>query len=137
MQSVFHFAFHVRDLELSRRFYCDVLGCASGRSADTWVDVNFFGHQLSLHLGDPFPVTNTGKVGDHQVPMPHFGVLLEMPEWRAIRDRLIEHDVAFVLAPHIRFEGTPGEQATLFFLDPAGNPIELKGFSTLQAAYAH
>ncbi|MGA9700190.1 VOC family protein [Pseudomonas sp.] len=136
MRSVFHFAFHVRDLERSRQFYCGVLGCTQGRSTDTWVDVDFFGHQLSLHLGAPFPVTNTGKVGEHLVPMPHFGVLLEMSEWGAVKDRLIQSGVDFILAPHIRFAGEPGEQATMFFLDPAGNPIEIKGFSNLEAAYA-
>ncbi|AKS05331.1 VOC family protein [Pseudomonas trivialis] len=136
MQSIFHFAFHVRDLELSRQFYCGVLGCVQGRSTDTWVDVNFFGHQLSLHLGTPFPVTNTGKVGDHLVPMPHLGVLLEMSDWAAVRDRLVKSGVEFILPPHIRFAGEPSEQATMFFLDPAGNPIEIKGLSNLETAFA-
>lgn len=136
MQSIFHFAYHVRDLELSRQFYCNLLGCEEGRSTDTWVDVNFFGHQLSLHLGEPFPVTNTGKVGDHMVPMPHFGVILKMSDWIALKDRLIKADVKFVLSPDIRFPGEPGEQATMFFLDPAGNPIEIKGFASLESVYA-
>jgi extradiol dioxygenase family protein len=136
MQSIFHFAYHVRNLELSRQFYCDLLGCEEGRSTDTWLDVDFFGHQLSLHLGEPFPVTNTGRVGDHRVPMPHLGVILKMEDWIVLRDRLIEHSVKFVLPPSIRFPGSVGEQATMFFLDPAGNPIEIKGFAELESVYA-
>lgn len=136
MQSIFHLAYHVRDLALSRRFYCDLLGCEEGRSTETWVDIDFFGHQLSLHLGEPFPVSNTGKVGDHMVPMPHLGVILAMPDWLALKERLIHSDLQFVLAPTIRFPGEPGEQATMFFLDPSGNPIEVKGFADLKSVYA-
>ncbi|MFL1417272.1 VOC family protein [Pseudomonas fildesensis] len=137
MQSIFHLAIHVRDLELSRRFYGDLLGCEEGRSTDTWVDFNFFGHQLSLHLGEPFPVSNTGNVGEHRVPMPHFGVIVKMSDWVVLKDRLIESEQAFVFPPGIRFPGQPGEQATMFFLDPAGNPIEIKGFADLQTIYAN
>ena len=136
MQSLFHFAYHVRDLASARRFYCDVLGCAEGRSTETWLDIDFFGHQLSLHLGEPFAVSNTGKVGDHWVPMPHFGVVLRMPDWLALKERLMARDVDFVLAPTLRFVGTPGEQATMFFLDPSGNPIEIKGFVEWASVYA-
>ena len=136
MQSLFHFAYHVRDLASARRFYCDVLGCAEGRSTETWLDIDFFGHQLSLHLGEPFAVSNTGKVGDHWVPMPHFGVVLRMPDWLALKERLMARDVDFVLAPTLRFVGTPGEQATMFFLDPSGNPIEIKGFAQWASVYA-
>jgi hypothetical protein len=137
MQSIFHLAIHVRDLELSRRFYGDLLGCEEGRSTDTWVDFNFFGHQLSLHLGEPFPVSNTGNVGEHRVPMPHLGVIVKMSDWVVLKDRLIEGGQAFVFPPGIRFSGQPGEQATMFFLDPAGNPIEIKGFADLQTIYAN
>lgn len=136
MQSIFHLAIHVRDLELSRQFYGGLLACEEGRSTDTWVDFNFFGHQLSLHLGEPFPVSNTGKVGEHKVPMPHVGVILKMSDWRVVKDRLIDGEVKFVLPPSIRFLGEAGEQATMFFLDPAGNPIEIKGFADLQSVYA-
>lgn len=136
MQSLFHFAYHVRDLDQARRFYCEVLGCAQGRSTETWLDIDFFGHQLSLHLGEPFAVSNTGKVGDHWVPMPHFGVVLRMPDWLALKERLMARDVDFVLAPTLRFVGTPGEQATMFFLDPSGNPIEIKGFVEWASVYA-
>ncbi|PAA08994.1 VOC family protein [Pseudomonas fragi] len=136
MQSLFHFAYHVRDLDQARRFYCEVLGCVQGRSTETWLDIDFFGHQLSLHLGEPFAVSNTGKVGDHWVPMPHFGVVLNMPDWNTLKARLLAHDVEFVLAPTLRFAGTAGEQATMFFLDPSGNPIEIKGFADWAAVYA-
>ena len=136
MQSIFHLAIHVRDLELSRQFYGGLLACEAGRSTDTWVDFNFFGHQLSLHLGEPFAVSNTGKVGEHKVPMPHLGVILKMSDWRVVKDRLIAGEVKFVLPPSVRFPGEPGEQATMFFLDPAGNPIEIKGFADLQSVYA-
>jgi extradiol dioxygenase family protein len=136
MQSIFHLAMHVRDLQVTRQFYGDLLGCEEGRSTDTWVDFNFFGHQLSLHLGEPFAVSNTGKVGKHNVPMPHLGVILEMSDWHVLKDRLIEAQMEFVLPPSLRFAGEPGEQATMFFLDPAGNPIEIKGFTDLQGIYA-
>lgn len=135
MQSIFHLAIHVHDLEVSRQFYGGLLACEEGRSTDTWVDFNFFGHQLSLHLGEPFLVSNTGKVGEHKVPMPHIGVILEMSDWRVVKDRLIDGEVKFVLPPSIRFPGEPGEQATMFFMDPTGNPIEIKGFADLQSVY--
>ena len=136
MQSLFHFAYHVRDLDQARRFYCEVLGCVQGRSTETWLDIDFFGHQLSLHLGEPFAVCNTGKVGDHWVPMPHFGVVLSMPDWLALKERLTDRGVDFVLEPTLRFVGTAGEQATMFFLDPSGNPIEIKGFTEWASVYA-
>jgi extradiol dioxygenase family protein len=136
MQSLFHLAYHVHDLEQSRRFYCDVLQCEEGRSTDTWLDVSFFGHQLSLHLGEPFAVTNTGKVGDHMVPMPHLGIILRMEDWQRLADHLTACEVKFVLAPSKRFVGEPGEQATMFFRDPSGNPIEVKGFADWESVYA-
>lgn len=129
-------AYHVRNLDDARAFYGELLGCEEGRSTDTWVDFDFFGHQISLHLGEPFPVTNTGRVGDHMVPMPHLGLVLEMPDWRMLADRLRAGGVDFVIAPTLRFEGQPGEQATMFFLDPSGNPIEVKGFKSLDSLYA-
>lgn len=134
-RSLFHLAYHVRDLNVSRQFYKSVLGCREGRSTETWVDFDFFGHQISLHLGEPFKTTNTGKVGDHMVPMPHLGVILEYPEWRSLADRLIDAKTEFVMEPQIRFEGQPGEQYTMFFRDPSGNPIEVKGFKDLATVY--
>lgn len=136
MPTPFHLAYNVRDLDRTRAFYRDVLGCAEGRSAPTWVDFDFFGHQLSLHLGEPFETRATGRVGDHLVPMPHLGVVLEMADWQRLADRLKGRDVEFVIEPGIRFEGEPGEQATMFFLDPDGNPIEVKGFRDLGATFA-
>ena len=135
MRSLFHLAFHVRDLDTARRFYGDVLGCREGRSTETWVDFEFFGHQISLHLGEPFATTNTGLVGEHRVPMPHLGVVLELSDWTALAERLKAADMRFVLEPQVRFEGQPGEQWTMFFLDPSGNPIEVKGFRSLKTVY--
>lgn len=136
MLTPFHLAYHVTDLDAARTFYGDILGCTEGRSTETWVDFNFFGHQLSLHLGEPFQTTNTGKVGDHMVPMPHLGLVLHLPDWQALADRLVQAGVAFVLPPSVRFEGQPGEQWTMFFRDPCGNPIEVKGFRDLGAVFA-
>ncbi len=136
MRSFFHLAYNVRDLEETRRFYGDVLGCKEGRSAPTWVDFDFFGHEISLHLGEPFAVAKTGRVGDHLVPMPHLGVALQLEDWKALAARLKEKGVAFELEPMSRFEGQPGEQWTMFFRDPCGNPIEIKGFRSLEALFA-
>ncbi len=136
MHSLFHLAFHVRDLNVARRFYGDTLGCAEGRSTDTWVDFDFFGHQISLHLGEPFATTRTGRVDDVMVPMPHFGVVLELPDWQALADRLRAAGTEFLFAPQVRFEGRPGEQWTMFFLDPFGNPIEVKGLRSFETVYA-
>ena len=135
MPNLFHLSFHVHDLASTRLFYGGVLGCTEGRSAATWVDFNFFGHQLSMHLGAPFANAHTGQVGGHQVPMPHFGVLLRLAEWQALAQRLREHNIAFVMTPQVRFEGQPGEQWTMFFRDPSGNPIEVKGFASLEAVF--
>lgn len=137
MLTPFHLAIHVHDLDAARKFYGTVLGCTEGRSTESWVDFNFFGHQLSLHLGQPFATTNTGKVGAHMVPMPHMGLVLHLPDWRALADRLTESGVDFVLPPSVRFEGEPGEQWTMFFRDPSGNPIEIKGFPSLDGVFAH
>ena len=131
----FHLAFPVDDLAAARAFYGGVLGCREGRSAPTWVDFDFFGHEISLHLGEPFRHERTGRVGDHLVPMPHLGVALELADWRPLADRLRERGVDFALPPTVRFEGEPGEQWTMFFFDPSGNPIEIKGFPSLDALF--
>lgn len=136
MRPPFHLAFHVLDLTEARAFYGGVLGATEGRSTETWVDFDFFGHQLSLHLGTPFVTENTGKVGDHMVPMPHMGVVLPLSDWRQLADRLIAEKIDFVLPPSVRFEGTPGEQWTMFFRDPSGNPIEVKGLSDEAGLFA-
>ena len=136
MLTPFHLALHVRDLAQARAFYGGVLGCAEGRSAATWVDFSFFGHQISLHLGEPFAHAATGKVGDHQVPMPHFGVALPLPDWQALAARLNAAGTDWIIAPSVRFAGQPGEQWTMFFRDPSGNPIEVKGFADLARVFA-
>lgn len=136
MHSLFHLAFNVTDLDAARRFYGGVLGCREGRSTETWVDFDFFGHQISLHLGTPFTSAATGHVGEHLVPMPHFGAILELPAWKAVAERLKAAGTQFVLAPQVRFEGEPGEQWTMFFYDPSGNPIEVKGFKSMEQVYA-
>ena len=136
MQSLFHLAIHVRDLDAARQFYGSVLGCTEGRSTATWVDFDFFGHQLSLHLGEPFATTRTGLVGDTLVPMPHFGLVLALPDWQALAQRLQAAGTDFIFAPQVRFEGQPGEQWTMFFCDPFGNPLEVKGFRSLATVYA-
>ena len=136
MRSLFHLAFNVTDLHQTRQFYGGLLGCQEGRSTDTWVDFDFFGHQLSMHLGEPFKTAATGRVGDKLVPMPHFGLVLALPDWQALAQRLTEAGLKFILAPQARFKGEPGEQWTMFFCDPFGNPIEIKGFASLEALYA-
>ena len=135
MRSRFHLAYNVRDLDETRRFYGGVLGCREGRSAPTWVDFDFFGHEISLHLGEPFRSERTGHVGDHLVPMPHLGVALELADWQALAERLQGAGLSFVIEPMARFRGEPGEQWTMFFLDPSGNPIEIKGFRSLDALF--
>jgi extradiol dioxygenase family protein len=137
MLTPFHLALHVNDLDQSRAFYGGILGCPEGRSTETWVDFDFFGHQLSLHLGEPFATTNTGRVGEKMVPMPHFGIVLHLPQWKALAAKLEAAGVAFVLQPSVRFAGEPGEQWTMFFRDPSGNPIEVKGFPDMQGVFAH
>ena len=136
VRSIFHLAFNVRDLAEARRFYGETLGCKEGRSAPSWVDYDFFGHQISLHLGEPFATSRTGVVGEHRVPMPHFGVILELADWQALASRLKACQVQFVIEPTLRFEGQPGEQWTMFFVDPFGNPMEVKGFRSLETVYS-
>jgi extradiol dioxygenase family protein len=136
MKSLFHLAFNVTDLDATRQFYADVLGCTEGRSTDTWVDFDFFGHQISMHLGEPFKTENTGHVGDHLVPMPHLGIVLPQADWDALAARLKAAGTQFVLEPHTRYKGEAGEQSTMFFRDPSGNPIEAKGFVDFDGVFA-
>ncbi|MFY7865264.1 VOC family protein [Roseateles sp.] len=135
-KSIFHLAFHARDLDLARDFYGRLLGCAEGRSTATWVDFDFFGHQISLHLGEPFATSLTGRVGEHMVPMPHLGLILALPDWQALAARLQQAGVEFVMEPQLRFAGQAGEQWTMFFCDPFGNPIEIKGFASLDTVFS-
>jgi extradiol dioxygenase family protein len=136
MLTPFHLAIVVTDLDQTRGFYGDVLGAKEGRSTETWVDFDFFGHQLSFHLGPVLKTESTGYVGEHLVPMPHFGMVLALPDWRVLASRLHAAEVVFVIPPSVRFEGEPGEQWTMFFRDPSGNPIEFKGFTDLDRVFA-
>jgi uncharacterized protein len=125
----FHLAFAVHDLAQARAFYGGILGCPEGRSSDRWIDFDLYGHQVVAHLqpGRP-PVPHHNPVDGHDVPVPHFGVVLALDDWKALRDRLRAADVRFVIEPYVRFEGEVGEQATMFFLDPSGNALEFKAF---------
>ncbi len=124
----FHLAFPVRSLAATRAFYVDLLGARVGRSADRWIDFDFFGHQLSAHLADDMAAVPTNVVDDEAVPASHFGVIVPWADWEALRDRLLDQDVEFLIRPQIRFEGQAGEQATLFIVDPSGNALEFKAF---------
>jgi extradiol dioxygenase family protein len=133
----FHYAFLVRDLDATRAFYAGLLGCREGRSAPTWIDFDFFGHQISAHLGDPtLNPKNLGLVDGKQVPMPHFGAILDWSMFESLAARLRDAKTAFVLAPQVRFGGQPGEQATMFLLDPSGNALEFKAFRHPEQVFA-
>ena len=126
----FHLAFPVRDLQEARAFYGQLLGCPEGRSSPEWVDFDFRGHQIVAHLApDEVGPRSANVVDGHDVPVRHFGVILTLPEWQALADRLKAAGVAFVIEPQVRFKGQPGEQATMFFLDPSGNALEFKAFA--------
>lgn len=126
----FHLAFPVRDLAEARAFYGELLGCPEGRSSPEWVDFDFHGHQIVAHLStDEAGGAATNAVDGHQVPVRHFGLLLTLPEWEALAARLKSAGTSFIIEPHIRFPGEPGEQATMFFLDPSGNALEFKAFA--------
>ena len=135
----FHVAVPVYDLDESRRFYSEVLGCTEGRSSDAWTDFNLYGHQFVIHL-KPKPVENTAlhvnPVDGHDVPVPHYGVVLEWDEWQHLEKRLKAQGIKFVIEPYIRFKGLPGEQATMFFLDPSGNALEFKAFKDIGQLFA-
>ncbi|HMO43889.1 MAG TPA: VOC family protein, partial [Phenylobacterium sp.] len=123
----FHLAFPVHDLAQARSFYGGLLGCAEGRSSPDWVDFDFFGHQIVAHLSpEEAGHRRTSAVDGEDVPVRHFGVILDLDAWKALADRLTAAGVKFIIAPQIRFQGQPGEQATLFFLDPSGNALEFK-----------
>ncbi|WP_050769446.1 VOC family protein [Blastopirellula marina] len=136
--SPFHLAIQVHDLAAARKFYGERLGCPEGRSAETWVDFDFFGHQFVCHLNKQ--KTNESlaynEVDGHGVPVPHFGVVLDLAAWSELAERLTALEINFVIAPYIRFAGEPGEQGTMFFFDPSGNAIEIKGFRDLRSLFA-
>jgi hypothetical protein len=124
----FHYSFNVRELSSTRRFYGELLGCREGRSTETWVDFDFFGNQISAHLGEPSPTRDTGRVENVAVPMPHFGALLGWDEFHQVAERLAAAGVTFIISPRVRYEGQPGEQATMFLRDFSGNALEFKAF---------
>ena len=139
MQSLplFHLAFPVNDIAEARRFYGGLLGCPEGRSADSWVDFDFYGHQIVAHLAPgETGHRETSAVDGHDVPVRHFGAILPMKEWESLAARLREAGTKFVIEPHVRFEGQVGEQATMFFLDPSGNALEFKAFGDLSQVFA-
>jgi extradiol dioxygenase family protein len=133
----FHLAIPVNDLEKSRNFYKNILGCEEGRSSNHWVDFNFFGHQLVIHFKEKeSDNTKTNPVDGKDVPIPHFGVILEWNDFHDFSKKLIEKKINFIIEPYIRFEGLPGEQATMFFKDPCGNALEFKSFKDPSQVFA-
>lgn len=137
MLTPFHIAVQVRDIAEARSFYGGLLGCPEGRSAATWVDFNLYGHQFVCHLNAS--LGREGRIGAHYnpvdghgVPVPHFGVVLEMPQWEALAAKLKAAGTKFVVEPYVRFRGQPGEQATMFLLDPSGNALEFKSFKNIE-----
>ena len=133
----FHLAFPVRDLAEARRFYGGVLGCPEGRSSEEWVDFDFHGHQIVAHLSPgALAADATNPVDGEDVPVRHFGVILTLPLWEALAERLTAAGTRFIIAPQVRFKGQPGEQATMFFLDPSGNALEFKAFADDDMVFA-
>ena len=134
---LFHLAFPVDDLARAREFYGRVLGCAEGRSSESWIDFDFYGHQVVAHLA-PGEVGKAAanQVDGHDVPVRHFGVILEWNQWHQLADRLAAAGIRFIIEPGIRFKGQVGEQATMFFLDPAGNALEFKSFRDMSQVFA-
>jgi len=133
----FHLAFPVTDLAAARRFYGDFLGCAEGRSSDDWVDFDFFGHQIVAHKVSAVGMTDaTSLVDGEQVPVRHFGIVTDLATWQTLADRFKAAGTKFVIEPYTRFKGEPGEQATMFFLDPFGNALEFKAFADMSRLFA-
>ena len=133
----FHLAFPVDDLDAARQFYSGLLGCSIGRSSNDWIDFDFHGHQIVAHLApEEVAAAATNLVDGKQVPVRHFGVVLDWSEWHRLADELRKAKISFIIEPGIRFEGLPGEQATMFFLDPAGNALEFKSFKDPDQLFA-
>lgn len=134
----FHIAFPVDDLDAARFFYGTTLGCAEGRSSAQWIDFDLFGHQIVAHLKPESRHRDEhhNPVDGHDVPVPHFGVVLSMEQWHLLANRLRDAGIQFIIEPYIRFKGEVGEQATMFFLDPAGNALEFKAFADISQLFA-
>ena len=136
-KNLFHLAFPVDDLEAAREFYGGVLECEEGRSSDRWIDFNLFGHQIVAHLSDNAArVRSSNSVDSDDVPVPHFGIVLPMEEWKVLAEKLRSKGVKFIIEPRVRFAGEAGEQATMFFLDSSGNALEFKGFHDFSQVFA-
>jgi uncharacterized protein len=137
MRQRFHLAFPVADLQATRQFYVELLGCRVGRESDRWIDFDFFDHQITAHLTESALESNiVNPVDGDQVPVRHFGMILEWETWQTLAERLKHQEVDFVIAPHIRFKGEVGEQATLFIKDPSGNVLEFKSFKDMNRVFA-
>ena len=137
MNNLFHLAFPVHDLSAARAFYGGVLECPEGRNAATWIDFDLYGHQIVAHLQpEKTGVEVSNAVDGHDVPVPHFGVILTMEQWQTLAERVRRAGIQFVIEPYIRFQGEPGEQATMFFLDPSGNALEFKAFADMAQVFA-
>lgn len=134
----FHVAIPVDDLPKARKFYREVMGCSEGRSDTQWVDFDFFGHQLVIHYKPKSPEEDLhfNPVDGHSVPIPHYGVVLDWADWEALAQRMRDHGIQFIIEPYVRFAGQPGEQATMFFLDPCGNALEFKAFKDIGQLFA-
>lgn len=133
----FHLAFPVNDLSATRSFYEGLLGCKVGRTSDRWIDFDFWGNQITAHLVDDGALEAvTNPVDGHNVPVKHFGAILQMEEWEQLAQRLKEAEINFIIEPYLRFKGEVGEQATMFFLDPSGNALEFKSFKDFDYIFA-
>ncbi|MCH1479402.1 MAG: VOC family protein [Crocinitomicaceae bacterium] len=135
----FHLAIPVKNLSVARTFYKEILECSEGRTSKEWVDFDFFGHQLVLHENPDLSISNrssSNEVDGHNVPIPHFGVVLDWEDWIKLSERLKAKQINFIIAPYIRFEGKIGEQATMFFLDPENNALEFKAFKNIDQLFA-
>ena len=133
----FHLAFPVHDIAAAREFYGGLLECPEGRSAETWIDFDLYGHQIVTHLQPGMaPAAHQNPVDGHDVPIPHFGVVLEWDAWEALAEKLRQAEIQFVIEPYIRFAGQTGEQGTMFFLDPSGNALEFKAFRDMSQLFA-
>ena len=138
MISPFHLAIPCPNIQQGKDFYCNIIGCSTGREAKHWLDLNFFGHQLVLHLDETLPKTPIhNPVDGDNVPVPHFGVVLTWQDWQNLAERLQDHNISFIIEPRVRFQGKTGEQGTFFFHDPFGNALEFKTFKNIDQLFAN
>lgn len=135
--ATFHLAFPVHDLQATKKFFCDVLGCKTGRSAERWIDFDFFGHQVVAHyVSEEKTPVQTNSVDEKKVPVSHFGVILKWDEWHTLAEKLQAAHIKFLIEPNIRFKGEVGEQATMFLTEPSGNALEFKSFKDMSQIFA-